>query len=158
MTTKIEIDAHAGWPVEVRAVDRFHGQNGNAIVRESLIATVPAGEKYLAHATSSRDIVAIEMQTDGKGLARPIDFADVVRGLKSGKRYARAGWNGNGMFIFLVGGSTFTVNREPLLSILGEGTEVQYHAHVDMKTATGEIVPWLASQSDILAEDWQEIA
>ncbi len=61
------------------------------------------------------------------------------------------------MFIFLVNGSTFTVNREPLLSILGEGSQVSYHAHIDMKTAQGYIVPWLASQADMLAEDWEEV-
>ena len=86
-----------------------------------------------------------------------MDFATVIRGLKEGRRYARAGWNGKEMFIFLVAGSTFAVNREPLLSILGEGVEVQYHAHVDMRTATGEIVPWLCSQTDMLAEDWTEV-
>lgn len=84
-------------------------------------------------------------------------FDEVVKGLKAGKRFARAGWNGKGMFVFLVNGSTFKVNREPLLSILGEGTEVQYHGHVDMKTADGKTVPWLCSQTDLLAEDWNEV-
>lgn len=83
-------------------------------------------------------------------------FSDVVAGLKRGRRYARAGWNGKGMFIFLVPGSRFKANREPLLSILGEGTEVDYHGHVDMRTATGQIVPWLCSQTDMLADDWEE--
>lgn len=86
-----------------------------------------------------------------------MDFGDALRLLKSGKRVAREGWNGKGMFLFLVNGSTFTVNREPLLSIMGEGTEVQYHAHVDMKTARGYVVPWLCSQTDMLAEDWIEV-
>lgn len=85
-----------------------------------------------------------------------MNFGQVVEGLKIGKRFQREGWNGKGMFIFLVNGSTFTVNREPLLSILGEGAQVEYHAHIDMKTAQGYIVPWLASQADVLAEDWQE--
>ena len=39
-------------------------------------------------------------------------------------------------------------------AILGEGKEVKYHGHIDMKTADGMIVPWLASQTDILADDW----
>lgn len=82
------------------------------------------------------------------------DFALALRLVKAGRRVAREGWNGKGMFIFLVPGSTFAVNREPLLSILGEGTEVQYHGHVDMQTAQGYIVPWLCSQADMLAEDW----
>jgi len=84
-----------------------------------------------------------------------MNFGDAIAALKAGKRVARAGWNGKGMFLFLVNGSTFTVNREPLLSILGEGTQVQYHAHIDMKTAQGYVVPWLASQADMLSEDWE---
>ncbi len=87
-----------------------------------------------------------------------MDFGDVVRGLKAGRRYEREGWNGRGMFIFLVPGSVFSVNREPLLSILGEGAKVEYHAHIDMKTAQGYVVPWIASQADILADDWRERA
>jgi hypothetical protein len=83
-----------------------------------------------------------------------MDFSDALKCIKRGQRVARAGWNGKGMFIFLVPGSKFTVNREPLLSMLGEGTEVSYHAHVDMKTADGQIVPWLCSQSDMLSSDW----
>lgn len=84
-----------------------------------------------------------------------MNFGDAIAALKAGKRVARAGWNGKGMFLFLVGGSTFTVNREPLMSIFGEGTQVQYHAHIDMKTAQGYVVPWLASQADMLSEDWE---
>jgi hypothetical protein len=83
-----------------------------------------------------------------------MDFSEALKCIKAGQRVSRAGWNGKGMFIFLVPGSRFIVNREPLLSILGEGTEVSYHGHVDMKTATGEIVPWLCSQTDMLASDW----
>ena len=83
-----------------------------------------------------------------------MDFGDAIRAMKNGKRVSRDGWNGKGMFLFLVNDSTFTANREPLLSIMGEGTQVQYHAHIDMKTAQGYVVPWLASQSDMLADDW----
>lgn len=86
-----------------------------------------------------------------------MDFSDALRGVKAGKRAQRAGWNGKGMFIFLVPGSTFSVNREPLLSILGEGAVVNYHGHVDMRTADGMIVPWLVSQTDMLADDWSFI-
>lgn len=85
-------------------------------------------------------------------------FSAALIHIKDGRRVARAGWNGKGMFVFLVPGSTFKVNREPLLSILGEGTEVQYHGHIDMKTAQGYVVPWLASQADLLAEDWTVVS
>lgn len=86
-----------------------------------------------------------------------MDFGAAVAALKQGARVARAGWNGKGMFLFLVPGSVFKVSRPPLLGIYEEGTEVKYHAHIDMKTATGEVVPWLASQTDVLAEDWQTV-
>jgi len=87
-------------------------------------------------------------------MTHTLNFSDALEEIKAGKRLQRKGWNGKGMFIFLVQGSTFTANREPLLSILGEGTEVNYHGHVDMRTADGMIVPWLCSQTDLLAEDW----
>jgi Protein of unknown function (DUF2829) len=83
-----------------------------------------------------------------------MDFGDAIRALKDGKKVAREGWNGKGMFLFLVAGSTFKVNRAPLLGIYPEGTEVNYHPHIDMKTAQGYVVPWLASQADMLSEDW----
>ena len=82
------------------------------------------------------------------------DFSTALVYLKSGYKVAREGWNGKGMFIFLVPGSTFKVNKPPLLGIYPEGTEINYHAHVDMKTADNKVVPWLASQTDLLAEDW----
>ena len=78
--------------------------------------------------------------------------------LEHGKRASRTGWNGTDMFIFLVPESTFSVSREPLLSILGEGTQVSYHGHIDMRTANGQIVPWLCSQTDIMAEDWELVS
>lgn len=157
MTTKITVDAHAGWPVAVYALDAYHN-NSNPTVKETLLRVVNPGEIADFHATNSREIRAVELReaTEIEYPPKPLDFAAVVRGLKAGFRYRRVGWNGKGMFIFLVPGSKFTVNREPLLSILGEGTEVDYHGHVDMHTATGQIVPWLCSQTDLLAEDWLE--
>lgn len=84
-----------------------------------------------------------------------MNFGWALGMLKSGQRVYRSGWNGKDMFIFLVPGSTFEVNRAPLLGIYPEGTQIQYHAHIDMKTAQGYVVPWLASQADLLAEDWE---
>lgn len=83
-----------------------------------------------------------------------MDFGQALKRVKGGQKLARSGWNGKQMFIFLVPASTFTVNRPPLLGIYQEGTEINYHAHIDMKTADNQIVPWLASQADLLADDW----
>ncbi len=84
-----------------------------------------------------------------------MNFSKALAFLKEGEKVQREGWNGKDMFIFLVSGSTFIVNRAPLLGIYPEGTEINYHAHVDMKTADGMVVPWLCSQTDMLADDWE---
>lgn len=81
-------------------------------------------------------------------------FSDALIGIKNGHKAARVGWNGKDMFLFLVPGSHFTVNRAPLLGIYPEGTGIDYRSHIDMKTAQGDVVPWVASQSDLLSEDW----
>ena len=83
-----------------------------------------------------------------------MDFGEALKALKGGERVTRQGWNGKDMFLYLVEGSTFEVNRFPLLSIYPVGTVVKYSSHIDMRTATGDHVPWLASQTDVLAEDW----
>lgn len=90
-------------------------------------------------------------------VADGMTFGQALELLKHGGRATRPGWNGVGMFIFLVPGSRFEVNRPPLLGIYEEGTEINYHAHIDMRTANGQIVPWLASQTDMLAEDWMAL-
>lgn len=83
-----------------------------------------------------------------------MNFSDALNLVKDGNKISREGWNGKGMFLFLVPGSTFKVNRPPLLGIYPEGTEISYCPHIDMKTADNKVVPWLASQTDILADDW----
>ena len=86
--------------------------------------------------------------------ASGMPFGLAVDAMKMGKKVARVGWNGKGMFVFLVQGSTFKVSRTPLNQFYEEGTEVNYCPHIDMKTADNKIVPWLASQTDVLADDW----
>lgn len=83
-----------------------------------------------------------------------MNFGQALDQIKAGNKVSRENWNGKGMFIFLVPGSNFLVSRPPLLGIYPEGEPISYHAHVDMKTAQGDIVPWVCSQSDMLAEDW----
>lgn len=88
------------------------------------------------------------------GLCDMMTFGIAIEAMKVGDKVARNGWNGQGMFLYLVEGSRFQVNREPLLGIYPEGTVINYRDHIDMKTADGSCVPWVASQTDILAEDW----
>lgn len=84
-----------------------------------------------------------------------MNFGHALQAIKEGQRVSRAGWNGKGMFVFLVGGSVFKVNREPLLSILGEGTAVTYRPHIDICQPDGSIGVWQPSMGDVMADDWQ---
>jgi len=77
-------------------------------------------------------------------------FGDALVAIKAGRKVARSGWNGKNMFIFLA-------NRPTISKIYEEGIEIKYQPHIDMKTADNTIVPWLASQSDVLANDWIEL-
>lgn len=77
-----------------------------------------------------------------------MDFGGAIKALKEGKLVARAGWNGKGMWLALVEG--YQVGFHP--GITGR----RLLPWIGMKTADGAFVPWLASQSDMLAEDWVE--
>lgn len=71
-----------------------------------------------------------------------VDFGEALNLLRNGKRVARAGWNGSGMYVALqVPDANSKMRRQYL-----------YMSPVD-----GDLVPWAASQSDLLAEDWYEV-
>lgn len=89
-----------------------------------------------------------------------MNFGEALNALKSGARVTRDGWNGHGMWLIYVPGSVITVSGDrPLGKAMPErvGHEVAYRPHIDMKTAQGDLVPWVASQSDLLAEDWRTV-
>ena len=62
------------------------------------------------------------------------------------------------MFVYLVAGSSFAVNRHPLLGIYEEGTMIDYRPHIDIKGADGSVSTWAPSIGDVLADDWQIVA
>lgn len=86
-----------------------------------------------------------------------MNFGEALQALKGKQQVSREGWNGKGMWLILVPGSEITVAAgRPLGDAAPEliGRELTYRSHIDMKTVDDEIVPWVASQSDLLAEDW----
>lgn len=91
----------------------------------------------------------------GVAMAELFDFGLALHALKSGERVARSGWNGKGMFLYLVPGSRFAVNRPPLLGIYPEGTVIDYQPHIDIKGADGRVSTWVPSIGDTLASDWE---
>lgn len=79
-----------------------------------------------------------------------MDFGDAICALKAGQRVARAGWNGKGMWLTHVSAGSYDVG-----SRTASGADPdKLLPWIGMKTADGGFVPWLASQTDVLAEDW----
>lgn len=88
-----------------------------------------------------------------------VTFGEALEALKSGKRVARMGWNGKGMFLYLVygmdGGTTCILKEAPPSGANCVPECPKIGDHINMKAADGSIVVgWLASQTDMLAEDW----
>lgn len=83
------------------------------------------------------------------------NFGWALWNLKNGKRLQRAGWNGKGMFLYYVPAGEYPARTEVAKKEWGENGLVPYQPYIAMKTVQGSVVPWLASQTDMLADDWQ---
>jgi hypothetical protein len=69
-----------------------------------------------------------------------LSFGHALEALKAGQRVARSGWNGKGMWLALQ-----VPDAQSKMSL----------PYIYMRTVQGDLVPWLASQTDMLADDWQ---
>lgn len=68
-----------------------------------------------------------------------MNFGEALQGLKQGLKVARQGWNGKGMWLELQRPDAHSKMKQPYIFINPVG---------------GEPVPWVASQPDLLEEDW----
>lgn len=82
-----------------------------------------------------------------------MDFGDALRALRTGYRLSRSGWNGKGMFIYLVPAGSYFPTTSVAKAYFG-GQLVPYKPYIAIKTVDEDVVPWLASQTDLLAEDY----
>lgn len=108
---------------------------------------------------SPKDVFELAYQPTNR-----LSFGHAVVALKEGKKVARAGWNGNGMFIVLMPALYLPPfnSQEPGAKVndrtakhIGKDTPLDSQPYLAMKTATGQWQPgWLASQADILSDDW----
>ena len=80
-----------------------------------------------------------------------MNFGQAIESLKQGKKVARQGWNGKGIFIELQVPDAHSKMTHPYIFIDTTGLQT------DNQKAPKNRVPWLASQTDMLSEDWNEI-
>jgi len=78
-----------------------------------------------------------------------------VKQMRNGSKLARSGWNGKGMYLYLVPEGQYPARTDVAKAEWGEDGLVPYQAYIAMKTVQGTVVPWLASQTDLLAMDWE---
>ncbi len=96
----------------------------------------------------------------GIGTDMGMGFGAAIACLKRGMRVARAGWNGKGMWLAYQKGypDGVAINKNTAEATgLPEGSVCKFLPYLMMKTAQGDFVPWLASQTDVLAEDWSAV-
>lgn len=90
-----------------------------------------------------------------------MDFGQALVALKNGEKVARKGWNGKGMWIVLMPSlylEAGVVNGRTSKH-LGQGVDLDSQPYIAMFTADKKWQPgWLASQADVLAEDWEIVA
>lgn len=80
-----------------------------------------------------------------------VDFGDAIRLLKSGHRLARMGWNGKGQYVELAHCISYTGNDGTVVNASHQAIGNRALAFVG---TSGVQLGWLASQADMLAEDW----
>ena len=88
-----------------------------------------------------------------------MNFGQAIEALKDGKKVSRTGWNGKNMYLWLKPATTIKSDwcKDPMLKEIvdSNGGEAEALGTICMKTADNKILTgWLASQTDMLSEDW----
>ena len=86
-----------------------------------------------------------------------ISFGRAIEEAKNGEKITRKGWNGKGMFVFYQKGypDGIPANKQTADALgIKEGSLFKCQPYLQMKTVDGSFQMWVASQSDILANDW----
>lgn len=139
---------------------------GHAAGVDLALAARPSGQ---GRAWVGVDLALAATAADAAASGVGLDFGQALVALRHGRRVARAGWNGKGMWVALTPGTTINVGTPPHGRLTGaalalalsepERTEIRICDHLDMRAADGSlVVGWLASQTDMLATDWCVLA
>jgi len=89
-----------------------------------------------------------------------MNFSVALQMLKMGALVGRDGWNGKGMYVVLQKGypGGMAINAQTAVATRQkEGTVCYFRPYLMMCTVDGSFVPWVAAQTDLLAEDWETI-
>lgn len=99
------------------------------------------------------NMLADDWEVTGSRLpSPPMDFGDAIKAVKAGKKISRRGWNGKGQYVFLAKEIQYTAQD-------GQSGGIALHRDIGSQAlvfcgTSGRQMGWLASQADMLAEDW----
>lgn len=145
--------------------DEFNREAGRKLAYEDAIRKAFELEVYHMAAEKLNQAVLDDAQLD-MAKRTGLKFGEAIEHLKAGGKVARAGWNGKGMWVSLSGHNTSTrrVDCEHFWSdnnaqfAQANGGSAEVLPCFTMKTADNKILMgWLASQTDMLAEDWEVV-
>ena len=105
-------------------------------------------EYTLDNVLSDEWVIADNENSTLLGGTATFTFGEAIKYLKRGLKVCRQGWNGKGMYLAHVNSYQYKVDGEV------HKDSLFLSPWIGMKTADGKFVPWLASQTDMLAEDW----
>lgn len=144
--TRIDYNILRGWALP----SDENGEDDGYLVEylDGGVANHPAFRGYISW--SPADVFERSYQPTSR-----MSFGHAVDMLKAGRRVTRAGWNGKGMWLYYVPAATYKAQTPAVRGQFGK--DVPYKAHIAMKTVDNDVVSWLASQSDVLAEDWMVV-
>jgi Protein of unknown function (DUF2829) len=89
-----------------------------------------------------------------------MDFSQALAACKAGSKITRTGWNGPGQYVVYQKGypDGIAINANTAQATgIPQGTVCSFAPYLMLRNAQGVFVPWLASQGDLLAEDWEEV-
>ena len=86
-----------------------------------------------------------------------LNFGQALEAIKAGQRISRSGWNGKGMFVYLVPPASYPVQTGAAKTHFGENAMVPYNAYMAIKNVDGTVSTWVPSVNDCLAEDWANV-
>lgn len=143
--TRVEYNTYRGWELP----ENENGSDAGYLVEylDSPDANHPNHAHYISWSPAEQFTQAYQDVSEG------MSFGHAIEMMKQGLKVARTGWNGKGMYIYLVPAAEYKTVTPVAKKEHGES--FMAGAYLTMKPAAGPmVIGWLASQSDMLADDW----
>jgi hypothetical protein len=125
------------------SLDGFEFDNTTNVIEKSLVTTILSELK--SYVTQAQ--VSLEKKDY-------LTFGEATEAAKKGKRIARRGWNGQGMFAYIVPSASYPAQTDAAKKFFGEKGLVPYQAYWALMAPKEAVATWAPSGSDSLAEDW----